>query len=110
MATAPIIPPKLVNFASNNNIIILGYPPHCTHILQGLDVVCFAKMKHEFCMEINGFENLYSWGVGKDDFDGVFGWAYLCAFTLGTVKAAFEATGVYPFNPDVIKDSQLKPS
>jgi hypothetical protein len=38
----------LLEFARASRIIILGYPPHCTHVLQGLDVVCFAKMKNEF--------------------------------------------------------------
>jgi hypothetical protein len=37
--------PELLAFARENNIIILGYPPHCTHALQGLDVVCFTRMK-----------------------------------------------------------------
>jgi hypothetical protein len=36
---------ELLKFAWANNIIILGYPPHCTQALQGLDVVCFAQMK-----------------------------------------------------------------
>ena len=99
---------ELINFAHDNNIIILGYPLHCTHALQGLDIVCFEKMKHEFHSEINAFEKLHYWGVGKDDFIGVFGQAYQCTFT--PVKAAFEVTGVHPFNPNVIKDSQLKPS
>ena len=36
---------ELLQFSCENNIIVLGYPPHCTHALQGLDVVCFAKMK-----------------------------------------------------------------
>ena len=49
---------ELLEFARANNIIILGYPPHCTHALQGLDVVCFAKMKKEFRKEINRFEDL----------------------------------------------------
>ena len=101
---------KLVNFAHDNNIIILGYPPHCMHALQGLDVVCFLKMKDEFHSEINAFEKLHHQGVGKDDFIGVFGQAYQHTFTLETVKAAFEATCIHPFNPNVIKDSQLKPS
>jgi hypothetical protein len=40
--------PELLEYAVANNITILAYPPHCTHALQGLDVVCFAKMKDEF--------------------------------------------------------------
>ena len=34
---------ELLEYAQDNDIVILGYPPHCTHILQGLDVVCFAR-------------------------------------------------------------------
>ena len=32
----------LLTFSHQNNIDILGYPPKCTHALQGLDVVCFV--------------------------------------------------------------------
>ena len=101
---------ELLEFAWANNIIILGYPPHCTHALQGLDVVCFAKMKKEFHEEINRFEDLQKSNIMKADFAGVFGCAFLCAFSEDTVKAAFAATGVHPFNPDAISDKQLKPS
>jgi hypothetical protein len=90
---------ELLEYARDNNIVILRYPPHCTHVLQGLDVVCFAKMKEELCKEIHEFEDLHMAGVGKGDFAGVFRLAFLHAFTPDSVKAAFEATGVHPFNP-----------
>jgi hypothetical protein len=101
---------ELLEYARDSNIVILGYPPHCTHVLQGLDVVCFAKMKEEFRKEIHQFEDLHMTGVGKGDFAGVFGRAFLRAFTKESVTAAFEATGVYPFNPDAIKEKQMRPS
>jgi DDE superfamily endonuclease len=101
---------ELLDYAWANNIVILGYPPHCTHVLQGLDVVCFAKMKNEFRSEIQKFEALHRCSVGKGDFVGVFGRAFLRSFTEDAVKAAFAATGVYPFNPDAISDGQMKPS
>jgi len=64
---------ELLKYARDNNIVILGYPPHCTHVLQGLDVVCFAKMKREFRTEIHKFEDLHMAPVTKADFAGVFG-------------------------------------
>ena len=67
----------LLRYTQDHNIIVLGYPPHCTHILQGLDVVCFAKMKTEFRKEVEIFKDLHFANVGKKDFAGVFGWAYL---------------------------------
>src|SRR4051812_16963757 len=66
----------LLEFARNNNIVILGYPPHCMHVLQGLDVVCFAKMKNEFCQEIQKFEGLHCRNVAKSDFAAIFGRAF----------------------------------
>ena len=48
--------------------------------------------------------------VGKGDFAGVFGHAFLWSFTPESIKAAFEATGVHPFNPDVITEKQMQPS
>jgi hypothetical protein len=101
---------ELLEYAIANNITILAYPPHCTHALQGLDVVCFAKMKDEFRKEINAYESLHREPVSKGAFTGVFGRAFLRAFDEDTVRAAFEATGIYPFNPDVITEKQMKPS
>jgi hypothetical protein len=107
--TAPTTPPNS-SFTHENNIVILGYPPHCTHALQGLDVVCFARMKEVWKEEINKFEKVNNRGVSKGDFTGVFGAAYLRAFTPDLIKAAFKETGVYPYDPNVIKPEQMKPS
>jgi hypothetical protein len=101
---------KFLRYAEQHNIIVLGYPPHCTHALQGLDVVCFARMKVAWKEAINNFEELHKRKVGKADFTELFGHAYLRAFTESTIQAAFRVTGIYPFNPDVIKPEQMKPA
>jgi hypothetical protein len=59
---------------------------------------------------INNFEALHKQNVSKGDFTGVFGNAFLKAFTKDTVEAAFRATGIHPFNRDIILPSQMKPS
>jgi len=61
---------------------------HCTHALQGLDVVCFARMKEH----------------------SLFGQAYRRAFTTESVEAAFRVTGVYPFDRAIITEKQMRPS
>ena len=99
-----------IRYARENNIIVLGYPPHCTHALQGLDVVCFAKMKDKWKKEITAHEEKTLKPVGKSDFLGVFGRAYNAAFTPDTVKAAFKVTGIVPFNRNAISEDQMKPS
>lgn len=100
----------LLEYCVANNIEVLGYPPHCTHALQGLDVVCFAKMKSIWKEEVSTFESLHKRGVNKDDFCSVFGCAFLCAFTAKNIEAAFEATGIHPYNPNIIRPEQMKPA
>ncbi|KIJ35067.1 hypothetical protein M422DRAFT_262833 [Sphaerobolus stellatus SS14] len=82
--------PELLQYAIDHCIVILGYPPHCTYALQGLDVVCFARMKQAWCDTIDTFEAQHNCGSNKKDFAGVFGSAFLKAFTPDTVKAAFK--------------------
>jgi len=101
---------EFIHYAWKNNIIVLRYPPHCTHALQGLDVVCFTKMKDKWKKEITAHEETTLKPVGKSDFLGVFGCTYNAAFTPDTVKAAFKVTGVVPFNRNAISEDQMKPS
>ena len=98
---------ELLEYVRDNNIVILGYPSHCTIVLQGLDVVCFAKMKEEFHKEIHEFEDLHMTDVSKGVFAGVFGLAFLHAFTPESVKATFKAAGVHIFNPGIIMKKQM---
>ena len=102
--------PELLKYAQENNIIILGYPPHCTHALQGLDVVCFARMKEAWKEEIRKFKDLHRSKVTKGDFTEVFGNAFHKAFTVPTILSAFEKTGIHPYNPDVITPRMMKES
>lgn len=101
---------EFLTHARQNNIIVLGYPPHCTHALQGLDVVCFAKMKAAWRAQINDFETAHGRCVSKGDFTALFSRAYNDAFDEDTIKAAFRVTGAYPFNPNIITEAQMKPS
>ena len=101
---------EFIQYARENNIIVLSYPPHCTHALQGLDVVCFTKMKDKWKKEITAHEETMLKPVGKPDFLGVFGRAYNAAFTHDTVKAALKITGVVPFNRNAILEDQMKSS
>jgi hypothetical protein len=67
-------------------------------------------MKKAWKEEISLFEDEQKRNVTKGDFTKVFGRAYVRSFTPESVKAAFEITGVHPYNPNVIQDKQTKPS
>ena len=67
---------ELLKYVWDRDIMILGYPPHCTHALQDLDVVCFARMKETWKKVIIEFKALHQTKVTKADFTGLFGKAY----------------------------------
>ena len=100
--------PEPLCYAVHNNITVLAYPPHCTHALQGLDVACFSVMKEHWNAKITAFEQENAHGLNKANFGRVFGKAFLAAFTQKTVLAAFEATGIHPYNPNITTEAQLK--
>ena len=101
---------ELLRKARELDIKLIAYPAHCTHVLQGLDVVCFAKLKRELADEIHDWNDRHQRGVQKRDFSGIFGRAYLRAFTPELVKSAWEAVGICPYNPDIIPLDKLAPS
>ena len=99
-----------IDYTQEKNIILLGYPAHCTHALQGLDVVCFAKMKEVWKHEIISFEEENMWTVSKSDFTHLWSKAYKSAFTSETIASTFWVTGIHPFSHEVITKDQMKPS
>jgi hypothetical protein len=93
-----------------NQIIILCYPAHTTHIYQGLDVVIFAGLKHFLSEERDRWLREHGKVIDKTSFLEIYGHAHIRAITRDTILSAFRKTGVHPFNPDVVTDDMLAPS
>ena len=89
--------------------MVVGYPPHCTHALQGLDVVLFARVKVLWGEKLHELDRNEE-KVTKTNFLVVYGEVQKGAFTPENVQKGFEATGIHPFNPQVITDDQVAPS
>jgi len=101
---------RLLCKAREFNVDIIVYPSHCTHLLQGLDVVCFASLKRNWAEAIRSFEKENNRGVTKTDFAKVFGAAYIKTFTCELISKAWETTGIHPFNDKIIPPEKLAPS
>ena len=101
---------ELVNNAHALNIKILSYPSHTTHVLQGLDVICFARLKQKHAEKIREFKENNNLTITHKSFLHTFGPAFLEAFTPEMVKTAFSATGIYPFRRDVVSSEKMGPS
>ena len=70
-----------LHYAKDHNIIVLGYPPHCTHLLQGLDVVVFSPFKHAYALHATRFYEDTHNEVDKGEFLTILGKAVDDAMT-----------------------------
>lgn len=99
-----------LDFAAEHNIIIISYPPHTTHKLQGLDVACFGPLKIFWAQERDKWERERGEPVRKEDFLRVYHLAATRAFTEGNIRSAFRATGVWPINHEIFSDGDFAPA
>jgi hypothetical protein len=97
-------------FARSKRIIVLCYPSHMTHVLQGLDVVVFSPLKTVLAKLRDRFERQTGKAVAKENFLALLGQAWITVMSPELIKTAFRKTGVVPFNPDAIKPEVLAPS
>jgi hypothetical protein len=96
---------------TENNIIPICMPPHSSHLLQPLDVGCFAVLKRHYGQHVEQRMRLGFNHIDKIDFLTAFPQARTVAYKAQTIRNSFAATGLVPFNPDrVIQqlDVQLK--
>lgn len=101
---------EAVNYARDNGIIYMSFPPHTTHRLQPLDVGIFGPFKAKLKVAFN------DWHVnnpGKTltiyNIPGLAKRAYFESFNCKNITSAFEKTGISPFNRLVFSDDDFAP-
>jgi hypothetical protein len=92
--------PQFDQICAENNIIPICMPPHASHLLQPLDVGCFAVLKREYGRLVeqrmrHGFNH-----IDKLDFLTNFPAARLEAYKPANIQNGFMAAGLVPYNPD----------
>jgi len=85
-----------------NNIYTLCMPPHSSHLLQPLDVGCFAPLKKAYKAQINELISCYVNHVSKLEFLPAFKAAYQQSITSSNIYGAFRGVGLVPFDPQAV--------
>jgi hypothetical protein len=85
---------------TKNNIIPVYIPPHSSHLLQPLDVSCFAVLKQQYRQLVEQRMRLGFNYIDKHDFLTAFLTAHTMAYKAENIRNGFAATGLVPFNPD----------
>ena len=83
-----------------HNVIVLLFPPHCSHVLQPCDGPVFALCKGQFSRLVQEAMNREpGLMLGKEEFPGLFFKAFKQSMTPDNIIASFRITGVVPLNP-----------
>ena len=102
---------QAVTFAKEHGIILLTFPPHCSHALQPCDVTVFGPFKracgkiqndwlHLHPGEIISIKHIAELSTGP----------FQEAVTPKNIIAGFNATEIFPFNRFAIDPSRFLPS
>ena len=83
-----------------NDIIAICMPPHSSHLLQPLDIGCFAVLKRAYSRLIESKMRARINHIDKLDFLEAYPSARIEAFKSETIKNSFAAAGLIPYNPD----------
>lgn len=95
----------MLEFAEENDIILLGFPSHTTHFLQPLDRSFFKSLKSHWNCVCNTFmRNNPARKINRAVFGQLLGQAWNKAATVETGANGFKATGIHPLNRDAIPD------
>jgi hypothetical protein len=94
--------PKFDELCGKNDIIPICMPAHSSHLLQPLDIGCFAVLKRSYGQMVetkmrNGINH-----IDKLDFLEAYPSARNEAFRSDTIINSFRAAGLVPFSPDQV--------
>jgi hypothetical protein len=92
-------------YCRDNKIITLCMPPHSSHLLQPLDVGCFAPLKQAYGRQADNLMRSQINHITKTEFLPCFIRAYNAAITTSNIQGGFRGAGLVPFNPERVISS-----
>lgn len=101
---------EAINYAKENGIIYLSFPPHTSHRLQPLDVGVFGPFKSKLK---TAFNNWHIMNPGKAvsiyNIPKLVKIAYFESFTAKNITSGFRAPGIWPLNELAFSDEDFGP-
>ena len=96
---------KMLETFIKKGIVLVGFLPNCTSVMQAMDVLCFGNFKaSRKIIESKWKRNNPGKVVDRMAKLEIAAAAYQKAVTQDTIMAGFKATGIYPMNRNVLLD------
>jgi hypothetical protein len=87
-------------YCKENKIITLCMPPHSSHLLQPLDVGCFAPLKVKYGCQDQNLMRSHICHITKLEFLPCSKAAFDAAITSNNILGGFRGAGLAPFDPE----------
>ena len=89
-------------YCKEQKIVVLCMPPHSSHLLQPLDVGCFAPLKKAYSRQAEDLIRNRITHITKVEFLPCFIRAFKAAITPSNIQGGFRGAGLVPFDPEVV--------
>ena len=102
---------KFMKLMQEHNIEVCSFPPHCTHVLQPLDDVPFARFKSMYntaLLDLN--YKLAGRKMSKPQMFRMLVPTFTAAMSHDAIVRGFKNTGIYPVDPSAAKLQRTGPS
>lgn len=100
-----------LDLAKENGVVMLSFPPHCSHKLQPLDVAVYGPFKKYLSSAQDAWMRN---NAGKTmtiyDIPGIVRTALPLALTPNNIMSGFERTGIFPYNQNKFSEADFAPS
>jgi DDE superfamily endonuclease len=95
----------------DNNIHVLCFPAHTTHILQPLDISVFGPLKAAYSTQCASYKRQHpTHTFNKINVASTIGSIWSGIMTPNNIQSGFAAAGIYPLNTDKFNASSLSPA
>jgi hypothetical protein len=100
-----------ISYAKENGIVLLSFPPHCSHKLQPLDRSVYGPLKKYYNSACDAW---LLQNPGKCmtimEIAGRVGQSLPQATTPVNIQSGFRVSGIWPFNREIFSDDDFLPS
>ena len=100
---------EFCQYAIDNNIELLCFPSHTTHLLQPLDVGPFGPLQKYYSKAADDHMRDTHAAVIKGTFWKYYSAAHQQAYTKENLNSAWRRTGIHPFNPNAVITQLVAP-
>jgi hypothetical protein len=96
-------------YARDHGMVLVTFPPHCTHRLQPLDVSVMGPFKTKLSVAQNDWLlNHPGKTITNHDLPALANTAYVNTFTMKNIIAGFAKPGIWPFSRNAFSDEDFE--